>query len=211
MKVERINDNKIKITLTFEELEKRKISLTDIEKDASLAKELFIDLIEESSIADDFEIDDTQLFIEASSDNNNLFIVTITRIDNIPELKKYSLFEENKQNYRKKSRDSKRSADMYKVSSSAYLFNSIDEILDLCEASKQEKIFWGKNSLFKYNDKYFLVFSNSTMKSKKFLKSFVFLSEFCKEYYSYDMFVTSIKEKSQLIIENTALQKLSKI
>ena len=32
MKVEKLSDNKVRITLTFEELEKRKISLSDIEK-----------------------------------------------------------------------------------------------------------------------------------------------------------------------------------
>ena len=91
MKVEKINENKIRITLTFEELENRQISLKDIEKNSSLAKNLFIDLIEESNLDEDFIIDDSQLFIEASSDNNELFIVTITKIDNIPELKKYAL------------------------------------------------------------------------------------------------------------------------
>lgn len=211
MKVEKINENKVKITLTFEELENRKISLKDIEKNASLAKELFIDLIEESNLGEDFEFNDSQLFIEASSDNNNLFIVTITKVDNIPELKKYSLFEENPKNSRKKKTMNSNNPDMYKVNSSAYLFNSIDDILNLCEISKKEQVYFGKNNLYKYNDKYFLVFSTATMKNKKFLKSFVFLSEFCKEYYSYDMFITSIKEKSKLIIENNALQKLSKI
>ena len=81
MKVERINDNKIKITLSLEELEKRNISLKDLEKDSSKAKNLFLDLIEESNLDEDFIIDESQLFIEAFSDNNNSFIVTITKVD----------------------------------------------------------------------------------------------------------------------------------
>ena len=48
MKVEFINENKIKITLTFEELEKRDISLKDITNNSSLARDLFTDLIEET-------------------------------------------------------------------------------------------------------------------------------------------------------------------
>ena len=146
MKVEKINENKIRITLTFEELENRKISLRDIEKNSSLAKNLFIDLIEESNLDEDFIIDDSQLFIEASSDNNNLFIVTITKIDNIPELKKYALLESNKKKFKSKNSRSKQSIE-YKVDSNVYLFKSMEHILELCDVSKKEQLFLGKNSL----------------------------------------------------------------
>ena len=208
MKIEKINDNKIKITLTFEELESRKISLSDIEKDTSKAKELFLNLIEESNLDEDFVIDDSHLFIEACSDNNNLFIVTITKIDNIPELKKYSILENN----RSISTNNKQNKiTRYKVESNIYSFDTMDNILELCSKSKLENLYFGKNSLYKYKDIYFLIFSHATVKNKKFLKTYVFLSEYCKEYYSYYLFETSIIEKSKLILKNNALQQLSKI
>ena len=93
MKVEKINNNKVKITLTFDELEKREIDIKDIEKNSEIAKNLFMDLIEESNIDEEFEFEDSQLLIEACSDNNNLFVVTITKVDNIPDMRKYSLLE----------------------------------------------------------------------------------------------------------------------
>ncbi len=210
MKVEKINENKIRITLTFEELENRQISLGDIEKNSSIAKSLFIDLIEESNLDEEFIIDDSQLFIEACSDNNNLFIVTITKIDDLPELKKYALLE-SKSNTKNKYRNKKSTNVIdYKVDSRIYKFSSIDNILNLCNIAKSEKLFFGKNTLYKYGDFYFIIFSKSSIKNKKFLKTFVFLSEYCNDYYSYDMFETSIKEKSKIIIEGNALQKLSK-
>lgn len=209
MKVEKINENKIRITLTLEELENRQISLRDIEKNSSLAKNLFIDLIEESNLEDEFIIDDSQLFIEASSDNNNLFIVTITKVDDLPELKKYALLE-NKE--KKKSRSKKASEFIdYTIDSNIFEFSSLDNILELCDISKKEKLFFGKNSLYEYNNSYFIIFSKSAIKNKKFLKTFVFLSEYCNEYYAYNILEISLKEKSKLIIENNALQKLSKI
>lgn len=209
MKVEKINENKIRITLTFEELENRQISLRDIEKNSSLAKNLFIDLIEESNLEEEFIIDDSQLFIEASSDNNNLFIVTITKVDNLPELKKYAL-RENTNNRKLKNKRQSKLVD-YTIDSNIYEFESMEIILDLCNLIKYENLFLGKNSLYKYKDNYFLIFSKSAIKNKRFLKTFVFLSEYCKEYYYYDVLETSIKEKSKLIIENNALQKLIKI
>lgn len=203
MKVELINKNKVKITLTFDELKKRKISLDDIQKDAST----IINLIEELDLEDDFSIDDTSNFmIETNSDNKNTIIVTITKIEDIPELKKYSLLENSK-----KINTNKNNNITYKVDSNIYYFDSINTILDMCNNSKQEKLFFGKNSLYKYNNSYFVVFSPYSTKNAKFLKTFVILSEYCKKYYSLDMFSTLIKEKSRLIIENNALQTLSKI
>lgn len=205
MKIEKINDNKIRITLTFEELENRKISLSDIETDTYKAKELFLNLIEESNLDDEFIIDDSHLYIEACSDNNNLFIVTITKIDNIPELKKYTSTENNN----KKSRNIK--SLKYRVDSYIYSFDSMNTILDFCESSKKENLFFGKNSLYKLQDTYFIIFSRPTIKNKKFLKTYVYLSEFCNNYYACELFETSICEKSQLILKNNALQKLIQI
>lgn len=207
MKVEKINNNKVKITLTFEELEKREINIKDIEKNSEIAKNLFVDLIEETNIDEEFEFENSQLLIEATSDNNNLFVVTITKVDNLPDMKKYSLLEKKV----KASKKSKPQNSTYKVESYIYSFNNMDDILNLCETSKEENLFFGKNSLYKYNDKYFLIFANSSVKNKKFLKTFVFLSEYCDNYYSYNMLSTALKEKSKIIIENKALQTLSKI
>lgn len=204
MKVELINKNKVKITLTFDELKKRKLSLDDIQKDAST----ILDLIEELDLTDDFLIDDTSnLIIETNSDNNSL-IVTITKIDDLPELKKYSLLENTKKN---KTTSLKNNNITYKVDSNIFYFDSMDSILDMCNHSKQEKLFFGKNSLYKYNNSYFIIFSPYSTKNVKFLKTFVILSEYCHKYYSLDMFSTLVKEKARLIIENNALQTLSKI
>lgn len=212
MKIEKINENKVKITLTFEELENRKISLQDIESDAAKAKDLFIDLLEESNLEEDFVIDESHLFVEASSDNNNLFTVIITKIEDIPELKQYSLLEK-KPSMKRYGKSNKLSNANYKytVDSNIYEFSSLEDVLALCEVAKSERIFFGKNSLYKQNSKYYLIFSKFSIKNPKFLKTYVFLSEYCKNYYVYDLYETSIKERSQLIIENNALQTLSKL
>ena len=137
MQIEKINKNKVKIILTLEELEKRDVNIKDIEKNNEIAKELFCDLIEESNIDEEFEFDNSQLLIEASSDNNNLFIVTITKVDNMPDLKKYSLLEKNS---KAKNRSTKNSID-YKVDSYIYSFESIDNILEMCTKSQSELLF----------------------------------------------------------------------
>lgn len=211
MKIEKINENKIKIILTFDELENRNISLTEISKNTNIAQDFFITLLEESNLEEDFIIDDSHLFIEAASDNNNLFIITITKINDIPELKKYSLMENKNIKKIKKKPKCKSNIIKYKVDSYIYSFSSIDTILKLCEQSKKEKLFFGRNSLYKYQNNYFLIFSKNSVKNDKFLKTYVFLSEFCDNYYSLDLYETTLIEKSKLIIKDYALQRLNKI
>lgn len=204
MKIELINENKVKITLTVDELKKRNLSLNDIQKDS----DIITSLIEELDLKEDFLIDDTSsLIIETSSDNTNYIILTITKIEDIPDLSSYALLNTTKS----KKTEKKTSNVNYKVDSNIYYFDSINTILDMCNILKNEKIFFGKNSLYKYNDFYFIVFSKYSTKNIKFLKTFVILSEYCKKYYSLDMFSTWVKENSKLIIENNALQTLSKI
>ncbi len=197
MRIEKINENKIKITLSFEELENRNITIHDIENNNKLAKDLFTDLIEESNVDDYFELEDSQLFIEASADNNNTFILTITRIEDIPDLNKYT---KNSSQPLCKRLD-------YKL----FEFSSLDKILDFCNVSKNENLYFGKNSLYKYDRKYFILFSESTIKNKKFLKTYAIISEFSTRYFSYELYCTAIKEKSEVILNSRALQKLMKI
>ena len=206
MKIEKIDENKVKITLTLDELSQRQISLKDIEQDSNTAQDLFLDLLEESDLQEDFLMDDSQLFVEASSDNENLFIVTITKIDYMPELAKYAGAKK-----KTKRKNSNKSINEYTVASCIYKFNNLDKILDLSSKLKLEKVFMGTNSLYKYEDSYFIVFSSSSIKNAKFIKTFVILSEYCEQYYAADMYKTLVEEKSKLIIEKKALQKLSKI
>ena len=208
MKIEKISENKVKITLTIDELSQRHISIKDIEQDSNRAQDLFLDLLEESELNCDFVTDDSQLYVEASSDNENLFIVTITKIDYMPEISKYS----SKKRYSPKKKKQHSNDDVtYTVASSIYKFSSLDRIFELCSKLAIEKAFMGTNSLYKYEDSYFIVFSPTSIKNAKFIKTFVILSEYAEQFYSSDMYRTLIKEKSELIIDKKAIQKIAKI
>lgn len=196
MKIEIIDENKVKIILSLAELEMRNISLTDLQNNTSLAKNFFKTIIEESNLDEDFiENEDSQLFIEATSDSTETFILTITKTDTLPNINNYQKTE----NVR------------YRIDSRLYEFNSLDAILDFCKIAKDEKMFFGTNSLYKYQDKYFILFGDNTIKNKKFIKTFVMITEFCSRYFSYDIYNSTITEKGKLIIPNRALHRLSKI
>lgn len=197
MKIEKITDNKVKITIPFEELERRNITLHDIEINSAVAKDFFTDLIEESNIDECFEFEDSQLFIEASADTNNTFILTVTKIEDIPDVSSYN-------------KNSNLSL-CTRLDSQLFEFSSLERILEFCQITKKENLYFGKNSLYKYDDRYFILFSDSSIRNKKFQKTHTMLTEYSSRYFSYDLFYTAIIEKSDVIIKNLALQKLRKI
>ncbi len=197
MKIEKIADNKVKITVSFEELEKRNITLHDIEVNSTIAKDFFTDLIEESNVDDCFEFEDSQLLIEASADANNTFILTVTKIEDIPDISSY-----------KKVSDAMLCT---RLDSQLFEFSSLDMILEFCDKVKDENLYFGTNSLYKYEDRYYILFADTCIKNKKFLKTYTMLTEYSSRYFSYDLFYTAIIEKSDIVIKNRALQKLRKI
>ncbi len=204
MKVEVINENRIQITLTLDELNKRNLSLRDIENDAKKAKKFFLDLIEESNLQDEFSLEHTQVFVEATTDCNNEFVVTITKLDNFPDISKFDIL--NNSNLTKES-----SYLEYYSNFSIFEFTSLDVIIDLSKMLKSNKCYIGKNSLYTYNDKYFLIFGNYTIKNAKFLKTVSIINEYCDNMYEGGIFETSLKEKSKELIKDRALQKVHKI
>ena len=194
MKVEKITNSKVRITLTFEELIERNISLPDIIKDTAKVQQVFYNLFEETDLDEDFLSKDTQLLVEATTNNENLFILTVTKLseDIIPDLNNYN----------------DKTDITYKVSSNVYSFNSLDEIIEFTHYFEKESLYYGINKIYKHNNLYFLIFKNSTVNNKKFLKTFVRLSEHCLKYFNNKVFEASIIEKGTLIIPTRALQKL---
>ena len=207
MKVEKINENKVRITLSIDELAQRQITLKDLEKDSSKAKKLFLDLIEESNLEASFVFEHAQLFVEASTDNNDFFTVTITKIDDFPDLTKYNLLEEG---FESKHVTKPSKNVLYPITSNIFAFENIDSLLDMCDILKKNKLFLGKNSLYKFGEKYFLVFSKYSIKNVKFVRTYSIINEYCLNIYESDLYEVSIKEKAMLIIENKALQTMTK-
>jgi len=208
LKVEKINENKVKITLSIDELTQRHISLKDLEKDTIKAKKLFLELIEESNLESSFIFEHAQLFVEAATDNNDFFTVTITKIDDFPDLAKYNLLDEG---FSKKAIRKPSSIATYPINFNIFSFESLDNILDMCDILKVNKAFLGKSSLYKLDSRYFLIFSKYSIKNAKFLKTYSIITEFCLCNYTSELYEVSLREKSKLIIADKALQSLTKI
>lgn len=197
MKIEKINENKVRITLSIEELAQRQITLNELERDSLKAKKLFVELIEESNLESSFVIEHSQLFVEATTDNNEFFTITITKVDDIQENEKYdSLHNENYNN-----------TEFINI----FEFENFDIIDEMVSVYKLSKTFFGKNSLYSFNNKYYLIFSKYSVKNAKFTKTLAILNEFSLKSYQSELFEISLKEKCKLVISNKAIQTLIKL
>ena len=78
--IEKINDNKIKITLSNSELEERNLDFQSLRYNTPEAQTLFLDMMKQAEYEHGFKTANCQLFIEAASVNNGQFIVTVTKL-----------------------------------------------------------------------------------------------------------------------------------
>ena len=86
MKIEKINDNQIRCTLTRADLAARHLKLSELAYGTEKAKMLFHDMMQQASSEFGFEADDIPLMIEAIPASPDSIVLIITKVDNPEEL-----------------------------------------------------------------------------------------------------------------------------
>jgi adapter protein MecA 1/2 len=86
MKIERINDNQIRATLTGQDLAERHLQLSELAYGSDKAKLLFRDLMQQASYELGFEADDIPLMIEAIPLSGGSIILNVTKVEYPEEL-----------------------------------------------------------------------------------------------------------------------------
>lgn len=196
LKVEKINNNKAMIVMTLEELTKRKITLKDIKEGAKNVQDLFFEILDDANIIQDFTLDSSSLFVEVATTEDNIFVITVTRADCIADVATFDKLQNA-------------SHTSYTVSSNLYRFSNLKELYDFCICANKENLFIGNNSLYILNDKYFLMFSNSTIRKSDFVKTFSVISEYADKYFSKQS--ATFLEYANLLLSKHAIQTLQLI
>lgn len=119
MKIEKINENKIRCTLTRSDLEIRHIKLSEIAYGTEKAHALFRDMIAEATHQFGFETNDMPLMVEAIPMSNECIILDITKVADPEELDtRFSRFSQG-------------GLDLLEDSPKEFLPDGADEVLDL--------------------------------------------------------------------------------
>lgn len=95
MKIEKVNDNQIRCTLTREDLDDRQLKLSELAYGSEKAKMLFRDMMQQANYEFGFEADDIPLMIEAIPLSQDTILLIITKVDYPEELDtRFSRFSE---------------------------------------------------------------------------------------------------------------------
>lgn len=86
MKIEKVNENQIRCTLTREDLAERQLKLSELAYGTEKAKLLFRDMMQQAAYEFGFEADDIPLMIEAIPLSADTIILVITKVEYPEEL-----------------------------------------------------------------------------------------------------------------------------
>ena len=131
MKIEKLNDNQIRCTLTKDDLADRQIKLSELAYGSEKAKSLFRDMMLQASAEFGFEANDIPLMIEAIPMPNECVVLIITKVTDPEELDtRFSKF----------SSASADSLDSSSESKKKIAPEGADEILDLFKQMVEQHI-----------------------------------------------------------------------
>lgn len=86
MKIEKVNDNQIRCTLTKNDLADRELKISELAYGTEKAKNLFRDMMQQASYEFGFEAEDIPLMIEAIPLNSECIVLIITKVEDPEEL-----------------------------------------------------------------------------------------------------------------------------
>ena len=200
MNIEKLNENKIRITLNMDDLEAKKVDYHSFMSNSIESQQLFLDMLEEAEKKVGFITDDYRIMVEALALANGNFIFTITR--SLPEL--------SSEKIKKKKIHIKRKINYLNNNKSIYCFQNFDDFCLFCHSlnitmpNQYENIIQN-TSLYYYKNKYYLIFSNVNKDSKLSKSISSIISEFGYFVNSSELFERKLKEHGSEIIKNNAI------
>ena len=201
MKIEKLNENKIRITLNIEDLNERNIDLHSFMSNSIESQDIFMDMLDKAYEEVGFNTDDCRIMIEAIALKNGIFVLTITKFEH----------NDDKLPFKRRNVNSKRKKTPLNLEKTIYSFATFDIFCDFCSFLKntldeaQILDFAKESTLYEYNSNYYLVLSKINPNSpgiKHICSSVVEFAEFVN---SSELFESKIKEYGKLIIEKNAL------
>lgn len=201
MRIERIGENRIRIFVSYDDLEERDIDLDAFSYNSPETQELFWDLMEQAEIELGFDAHESQLCIEAVTDVDQGFVITITKLDDDNEFESIQKFIKNR--YKKKDLSIKKKSSSICSTMLIYAVEDFDALCFL--ASALRPLYTGRSKVYSLDGTYYLVLSsveNNVLNKKKFES---ILSEYADKMTSVDFFEGYLNEYGKLLADNDAI------
>lgn len=238
MKIEKINDNQIRCTLSKEDLSDRNIQLSELAYGTGKTKELFQDMMRQANDDFGFEVNDTPLMVEAIPLSPESIVLVITKVEDPSETEDHlakffskevkdtllSQFEKREMNLGDIEDIADRHVDELEIDRhqtlgneedsllySIYIFNTLNEVIKVSKLAAP--FFKGDSAVFKspFNNKYYLSLCMDAEDEASMIKVCGILTEHgTRENPTYAKELFYIEHFDEVIGMN-AIEKLAKI
>lgn len=201
MRIERVGENKIRIFVSYDDLEERDIDFESFNYNSPETQELFWDLMEQAEIELGFEAQESQLCIEAVTDVEHGFVITITKVEEEAEFESIQKFIKNR--YRKKDLSLKKKAVRICSTLVIYMIDSFD---DLCVLSSLLlPLYTGRSKVYSLDGQYYLVLgaTETHVSNQKQFDSY--LSEYADKMQNVDFLEGYLNEYGTRLIDSNAI------
>ena len=200
MKFEKLNENKIRITLTIQDLAEKEIDFHVFMSNSAEAQDVLLDMLEQAKKETGFDPEDYNLKVEALVMADTNFIFTITKLP-----------PEEKSKISKRKFTVKRKNIVPSSTQAVYCFNSFDDFNDFLVFLSKNTLFNYKKlaksiTLYEYKEKYYLLMNNINTEFIDKIKFYTCINEFAKCVTNSKVFASKLKECGTLIMKNNALE-----
>jgi adapter protein MecA 1/2 len=236
MKIEKLNDNQIRCTLTQADLTARQLKLSELAYGTEKARSLFRDMMQQASFDFGFEADNIPLMIEAIPTSSESVVLIITKVEDPEELDTrfskftpYGASEPNALDLLSKlegaesfldlfnkvkdvTQDSKSSTETpikEEISLRLFSFDTIDTVI--AAAQTLSLAYNGSSTLYFDNDAslYVLAMTGTNHSVSDFNKICNMLSEYGTIERASGVSLAFLEEHCKIIISDNAIQKLA--
>lgn len=200
MRILKVNDNTIRIFISFTELADRNISLSDFFSRSARTEQFFWELISKARDEVDFNLDQP-FWIQATLASEDEFVITVIKQEEQIESEINHIIQTSLGEKKKTSQP------LQKFTSEqewVYLFADFEDVVSAVRLLPG--MIQLQSSLFEYDDEYYLTIGNIGNPRKKKLAEAI-LDEFGESVITTETF---LKEHGEVIIEDEAVKVLKK-
>lgn len=210
MKIEKLNENKVRITLNLDDLRDRNIDYQSFMARPIETQDIFFDMLDIAEQEVGFQVDDSRFAIEVIALKDGRFIFTITKYEEdgktIPTAEKILPIQNR---LKRTPVHIKRKSSLVNATKTIYSFDSLDDLsgfsLLLCKSKSAQEIgqFVKRASVLEYNSRFYLVLNDINTKSSAFPLFTSVISEFASMTEHPELFEAKLTEYGNCITSGT--------
>lgn len=205
MKFEKLNENKLRIIITSQDLLDKHIDFHSFMSNSLETQDIFLDILEKAEKEVGFITKNHKVRIEAFAMNNEDFIFTVTKLSD----------KNDKEIYKQTKLKFKRKKTENSIFQSVYKFACFDDFLSFTASLKNSDIkniatFSKSVILYTYKNNYYLVLNNINEQYKYNKKIFTLLTEFSSYINNSELFASKLAECGKIYFKNNAIKTCQK-